>query len=147
MTGRPWIGRIDHTGHIAWRQSRALHSELLQFPGRTVAAKLRLVDALAAERMAYWFAVPVRQLTKVTGYSEGQTHAFLMANCFGVLFDKATGIQVPKQPSTTRLTSDDWKTLIDWVRPWAKRTYGLDIEPPRHVLERNSQASPAEARP
>lgn len=147
MSSRPWIGRINELGRITWRQSRALHSELLRFPGRYVFAKLRLQDGRTAEQLAYWFAVPVRVVSKATGYTDEQTHMFLVANCFGVLHDKATGIQVLKEPTTSGLSSRQWGLLLDWVGPWAKKTYGLEIEAPRHLPPPSVTSSDRSATP
>lgn len=131
LSQRPWVGQIDVSGRIKWRQHRALFSELLHNHGRHVVAKLRLVDGRTAWQLAYWFAVPVHVIAKHTGYDRAQAHVLLVANCFGVIHDKATGLQVPKKASTNSLTGHDMKTLIAWVGPWAMKTYGLDIEPPR----------------
>lgn len=129
--GSPWIGQVDPSGRIAWKRTRFVQSELLRLAGRWIRVKVTPISEDTAKRLAYWFAVVVPLVAERTGYTKSQTHALLVANCFGVIHDKVTGRQVPNQASTSALNGAHWHELIDWVGPWALRTYGLSIPPPR----------------
>lgn len=126
----PWIGQVDASGRIAWKRPRLVQSTLSGLAGRWVRVKTTPISANTALLFAYWFAVPVKLVAQHTGYSRAQAHVLLVSNCFGVIFDKVTGKQVPVQPSTSALSASHMSQLIHWVQPWAKKTYGLDIPAP-----------------
>ncbi|MDP3720807.1 MAG: hypothetical protein Q8T13_23845 [Acidobacteriota bacterium] len=130
---RPYTGLVNFAGRIEWTQPRALQSWLLRKVGKRVMARLYLISARTEEQLAYWFGVPVKRVAKATGYTSSQAHALMLACCFGVIVDPATGREIPKVPSTGDLTRRQFAALITWVGPWALKTYNLVIPPPAAV--------------
>lgn len=85
------------------------------------------------DQNAYWWAVPVRLIAEHCGYTDNQMHYALLGECFGFQ-EGPTGTPVPVKASSSDLSVEEFKHLIDWVLTWAPTELGVDIPPPKEAL-------------
>ena len=81
------------------------------------------------DQNAYWWAAPVKILAEHCGYTDSQMHYALLGECFGFTAGP-TGQPVPVKPSSSELSVDEFKQLIDWVLVWAPSELGVVIPEP-----------------
>lgn len=89
--------------------------------------------ARSTDQLRYWFGHPMKLLSEHTGYTKMQMHYLCLAICFGVIFDPATGYEVPAVPMSKGLTTAQFSELIEWVGPWAWDTHRVVIHLPGDV--------------
>jgi hypothetical protein len=58
----------------------------------------------------------------------------LMGECFGWVYSKAAGREVPIKAHTSEMSAEDSKFFVDWVIPWAAANHGVSIPLPRETL-------------
>lgn len=85
------------------------------------------------DQNAYWWAVPVKILAEHCGYTDTQMHYALLGECFGFVEGPA-GHPVPVKPSSSELTVDEFKHLVDWVLTWAPTELGVVLPEPGEVI-------------
>lgn len=106
---------------------------------RTLAGKR--VDLIVREprpqrsyrQLKYWFGVPMKLLSEVTGYTKMQMHYLCIAICFGVVVDPASGREVPVVAASRALTTKQFAELVEWCPAWSLETHGLEIPLPNDV--------------
>jgi hypothetical protein len=81
------------------------------------------------DQNAYWWAVPVKLLAEHCGYTDAQMHYALLGECFGFT-PGPNGTPVPVKPSSSDLSVEEFKHLIDWVLVWAPSEMGVAIPEP-----------------
>jgi hypothetical protein len=85
------------------------------------------------DQLRYWFGHPMKLLSEHTGYTKMQMHYLCLAICFGVIFDPATGYEVPAVPMSKGLTPAQFSELIEWCPPWAWDTHRVVIKLPGDI--------------
>lgn len=78
---------------------------------------------------AYWWAVPVPMLAEYCGETPNRMHYQLLGECFGYT-EGLGGKPVPVKPSSSDLSVEEFKQLIDWVLTWAPTELGVVIPAP-----------------
>jgi hypothetical protein len=94
-------------------------------------------DKRSLDQNAYWWAVPVKLIAEHCGYTDAQMHYALLGECFGFT-PGPTGHPVPVKPSSSELTLEEFKHLIDWVLIWAPTELGVLIPGPGEHMGRAS---------
>lgn len=84
------------------------------------------------DQNAYWWAVPVKLIAEHCGYTPAQMHYALLGECFGYI-DGPHGHPIPLKPSSSDLSVEDFKHLIDWVLIWAPSELGVVIPDPNEA--------------
>lgn len=105
---------------------RSLHGQFVE----VVVRKLRTQRSL--DQNAYWWAVPVRLLAEHCGYTDDQMHYVLLGECFGYVIGPH-GHDIPNVASSSKLTTDEFSRLIEWVLVWGPTEMGVEIPPPNKV--------------
>jgi hypothetical protein len=82
------------------------------------------------DQLRYWFGVPMKRFSEHTGYTKLQAHYLCLALCFGVIYDPASGREVPVVPMSKGLSAAQFAELIEWFVHYAATTYGLAIPLP-----------------
>lgn len=86
----------------------------------------------SVDQNAYWWAVPVRLLAEHCGYSDDDMHYALLGECFGYKVGP-TGHQMPNVSSSSRLSTEEFTRLIEWVLVWGPTEMQVDIPSPERV--------------
>jgi hypothetical protein len=105
-------------------------ARLREFAGKPVEVIIRAPRSKRSlDQNAFWWAEPVRLLAEHCGYTDSQMHYALLGECFGYLAGPA-GQAVPAKPSSSDLSVDEFKHLIDWVLIWGPSEMGVVIPSP-----------------
>lgn len=103
------------------------------FAGKTVDVEItRHRDKRSLDQNAYWHAVPVDLLAEHCGYTHDQMHYALLGEWGGYL-DGPAGQPVPRIASSSKLTTDEFSKLIEWVLTWGPSEMGVIIPAPNEV--------------
>lgn len=84
-------------------------------------------------QLRYWFGVPMKALSEVTGYTKMQCHYLCLAMCFGVVIDPYTGRDVPVVPMSKGLTKAQFSELMEWFPPWAWEQHQIRVPMPNEI--------------
>jgi hypothetical protein len=76
---------------------------------------------------------PFRLLAEHFGEDLAGIKYALAGECFGWIYSKAMGREVPIRPNTSDWTVEESKQFVDWVIPWAAREYGVVIPLPSEI--------------
>lgn len=77
---------------------------------------------------------PFRLLADHFGEDMTGIKTALAGECFGWIYSKAAGREVPIKPHTSEWTIEESKYFVDWVIPWAATEHGVIIPLPGEVL-------------
>lgn len=118
-------GFCDDSGHVALDDRNSwLEHIRVTYPGQEFEISDRAVRRTRTyEQLKYWFGVPMTILSEYTGYTKMQMHYLCLAQCFGVIHDETTGLDLPVVPASRHLTTRQFGELIEWCPPWAFETY------------------------
>lgn len=100
-------------------------------PGKRSSAANR--DKRSYQQLRYWFGVPMKALSEVTGYTKMQCHTLCLALCFGVSIDPYTGRDIPVVPFSRGLTKRQFSELMEWFPPWAWEMHKISVPLPNEV--------------
>lgn len=78
---------------------------------------------------AYWHAVPVDLIAEHCGYTHDQMHYALLGE-WGGYIDGPHGKPVPRCASSSKLTTEEFSKLIEWVLIWGPAEMGVIIPSP-----------------
>lgn len=129
-------GKVDECGRIQLleAESRKRRSHLIMLAGQDIEVIYRKPRRQrSTDQLRYWFGVPMRLLSKKTGYTKLQMHYLCLAICFGVVVDPKTGREIPVVPASKALSTKQFSELIEWCPPWAWDEWQMSIPLPNDV--------------
>lgn len=128
-----WTGFCDDSGNFSLDKRGQFREWVKKFAGFEVVVSVEKKKvSRSLEQNAYWWAVPVQILAEELGYTPSQMHYALLGECFGYREGPA-GHAIPNVPSSSDLTVDEFKKLIDWVLVWAPSELHIDVPPPNEA--------------
>jgi hypothetical protein len=77
---------------------------------------------------------PFRLLAEHFGEDIPGVKLALMGECFGWVWSKAAGREVPIKGHSSEMTIEESKYFVDWVIPWAAMNHGVEIPLPNEVM-------------
>ncbi len=97
--------------------------------GRIVVTVKREFRGRTRQQEKYWHAVPVEILGEHFGCFHDEMHRVLLGEWSGWV-DGPMGQKVPRIPTSTALSDEQYGEMIDWVLIWAPAEHGIPIPPP-----------------
>jgi hypothetical protein len=127
--GRIESGKLILDGPVAFREA------MWRFKDGPVVVKVeQRKTQRSLSQNAYWWSVPVKLIAEHCGYTDSQMHYALLGECFGYI-DGPHGKAIPVKPSSSDLSVEEFKKLIDWVLIWAPSELGVVIPEPGEHME------------
>lgn len=125
-----FLAFCDDEANLAMGDPVAFRAYLRKFVGRDVAVSVRRwQDKRSLDQNAYWWAVPVSMLAGHLGCDRTDLHYSLLGQCFGYHIGPM-GHAIANRPSSSKLKTGEFSTLIEWVGPWAWHQYQVAIPEP-----------------
>ena len=131
---RPFVGRVDAQGKLTlddlgrfYRRLRNLSGERVELIVRKARSKRTL------DQNAYLHSVVFPLVAAATGYTMPETKLVMMGECFGWMFSKLAGREIPVKASTAGMTVKENSYFIEWAPPWALEHLGVQIPLPNEI--------------
>lgn len=125
-----FVVEVDETGHLPELIRQRIAAVLNGFRGKAIDVEIkRHRDKRSLDQNAYWHAVPVDLLAEHCGYTHDQMHYALLGE-WGGYIDGPNGQPVPRIASSSKLTTDEFSKLIEWVLTWGPSEMGVIIPAP-----------------
>jgi len=122
--------RVDELGVLRHDANGRFGEVCRQFAGQRVELVFRKPKSKRTlDQNSYWWAEPVPRLAEHCGYSPNQMHYALLGECFGYT-PGPTGQAIPVKASSSDLSVEEFRHLIDWVLVWAPSELGVAIQSP-----------------
>lgn len=123
-------GHVNTRGKLIFDDRAGVLEHVRSLNGQAVDVVIKKAkDKRSLDQNAYWWAVPVKILAEHCGYTDAQMHYALLGECFGYTAGP-TGQPVPVKPSSSDLSTQEFKHLIDWCLTWAPTELGVEIPEP-----------------
>lgn len=128
-----FVVTVDEAGHLPEAIRVRIAAVLNGFKGKTVNVEIaRHREQRSLDQNAYWHAVPVDLLAERCGYTHDQMHYALLGE-WGGYIDGPSGQPVPRIASSSKLTTEEFSKLIEWVLTWGPSEMGVVIPAPSEV--------------
>lgn len=130
---------VAHDGALTFDQWALVKQYLNRREGARLVVDIRQPrQRRSLDQNAWWWAEAVPKLAEHCGYTANQMHYALLGECFGYE-DGPTGQPVPKKPSSSELSTQEFSDLITWVLIWAPSELGVPLESPDEWYERTAR--------